>query len=80
MILNNARIKVTVNPVGGLTTTTPVTLKADAASLAGVGGQRLDGLYDVVEGPSPESGSTLVYDASTDTYRVQQMDLDGGTF
>jgi len=40
---------------------------------------RLDNLQDVVEG-SPVDGSTLVYDEPTDTYVVQELDLDGGTF
>lgn len=79
-VIGPAQVKVAVNPAGGLTTTTPVTLKADATMIGGSSGQRLDGLFDVVEGPSPTTGSTLVYDAVTDTYIVKQMDLDGGTF
>lgn len=41
---------------------------------------RLDMLQDVAEGTAPTDNSTLVYDQDTDTYVVQQLDLDGGAF
>lgn len=43
------------------------------------GASRLDQLSDVVES-SPSNNATLVYNSSTDTYNVQEMNLDGGTF
>lgn len=43
------------------------------------GVNRLDELADVVES-SPSNNATLVYNSSTDTYNVQEMNLDGGTF
>lgn len=43
------------------------------------GATRLDQLTDVVEA-SPVNNSTLVYNSSTDTYNVQEMNLDGGTY
>ena len=48
---------------------------------------RLDSLQDVVEGPDPQVGSTLVYNKDTDKYEVQRLEftdvdgpLDGGEF
>lgn len=43
------------------------------------GVNRLDQLTDVVE-TTPSNNATLVYNSSTDTYNVQEMNLDGGTF
>lgn len=50
-------------------------------------GARLDTLQDVIEGPDPAVGSTLVYNKITDKYEVQRLEftdvdgpLDGGEF
>lgn len=58
--------------------------QADAVtvtSAAGVIGAatRLDSMVDVVES-SPQNNSTLVYYAANDTYVVEQLNLDGGSF
>jgi hypothetical protein len=59
--------------------------QADAVtvtSASGVGGgsaTRLDSLVDVVES-NPQNNSTLVYYAANDTYVVEQLNLDGGSF
>jgi hypothetical protein len=47
----------------------------------GSGATRLDLLQDVVEG-TPSNGDTLVYDSSTDKYRVgpPKGNFDGGFF
>lgn len=37
-------------------------------------------LSDVSQPASPESNSTLVYDAATSRYVVKKLDLDGGSF
>lgn len=54
---------------------TPITLDTIQA-----GATRLDQLADVQESGSPANNYTLVYNSSTDTYIVQEMNLDGGTF
>ena len=42
---------------------------------------RLDGMVDVVaDSGNTVTGSTLVYDASTDKYIVKLLDIDGGFF
>ena len=58
--------------------------QADAVtvtSASGVGGAatRLDSLIDVRES-NPSNNSTLVYYAANDTYVVEQLNLDGGSF
>lgn len=58
--------------------------QADAVtvtSASGVGGAatRLDSLIDVRES-NPTNNSTLVYYAANDTYVVEQLNLDGGSF
>lgn len=58
--------------------------QADAVtvtSASGVGGAttRLDSLVDVRES-NPTDNSTLVYYAANDTYVVEQLNLDGGSF
>jgi len=59
--------------------------QADAVtvtSASGVGGgsaTRLDSLVDVVES-NPQNNSTLVYYSANDTYVVEQLNLDGGSF
>ena len=41
---------------------------------------RLDTLSDVIEGPRPKDGQTLVYNSTNDKYIVDDIDLDGGEF
>jgi hypothetical protein len=56
--------------------------QADAVtvtSASGVTASRLDSLVDVVEG-TPTNNSTLVYYSANDTYVVEQLNLDGGSF
>jgi hypothetical protein len=56
--------------------------QADAVtvtSASGVTASRLDSLIDVVEG-TPTNNSTLVYYSANDTYVVEQLNLDGGSF
>jgi hypothetical protein len=52
---------------------------ADAVVVSAAAGARLDSLVDVVEG-TPTNNSTLVYYAANDTYVVEQLNLDGGSF
>jgi hypothetical protein len=40
----------------------------------------LSKLDDVVEGPRPLSGQTLVYDNTVNKYVLDDIDLDGGDF
>ena len=59
--------------------------QADAVTVTSASGvvpaaaTRLDSLVDVVEG-TPTNNSTLVYYSANDTYVVQQLNLDGGSF
>lgn len=77
-------VQVSANATAGIiNTTVPVTLKNNTIL---TGSTRLDRLTDV-DANNETSGSTLVYDASTDKYIVQKLDisnvtgdLDGGTF
>lgn len=80
-------IQVSANATAGSVTTNrnPVTLKNVPTITAG-GSNRLDGLNDVVAS-GEISGAVPVYDATTDKYVVQKLDLnnvigdlDGGTF
>ena len=68
-------VKVHVSPSGSLQSTTGITLKQQQAEF-----NRLDQLLDVVEPDNAPQGSVLVYQADTDKYVVQQINLDGGTF
>ena len=63
--------------------TTSTIIKNQAMTTSG----RLDHLQDVVEGPDPAVGSTLVYNKDTDKYEVHRLEftdvdgpLDGGDF
>lgn len=71
----NANILVKVQPGGHLQATAPITLKNTINDVT-----RLDQLKDVVEPLGAVDNSTLVYDSLTDKYRVQEINLDGGTF
>jgi len=50
-----------------------------ASGVGGAGATRLDSLVDVVES-NPQNNSTLVYYSANDTYVVEQLNLDGGSF
>jgi hypothetical protein len=54
-----------------------VTVTSAAGVTAAV--TRLDSLVDVVES-NPQNNSTLVYYSANDTYVVEQLNLDGGSF
>lgn len=80
-------IQVSANATAGSVSTNrnPVTLK-NVPTLSSGGANRLDSLNDVVSS-GEISGAVPVYDASSDKYVVQQLnlnnvigDLDGGTF
>lgn len=71
----NPNIKVKVSPVGSFQTTSPITLKNAISD-----GTRLDQMRDVIEPAGAANNSTLVYNAQTDKYIVQEINLDGGTF
>jgi len=82
-IIVRPSFEVTTNPA------TTITIKNQVLTVSSnsAGPNRLDHLYDVVEGPMPANGSTLVYDPNNDKYVVQRLDftdvdgpLDGGTF
>jgi hypothetical protein len=74
-VATSATIKVAnVNNVFVPKVQTPITLDTVQPGIA-----RLDQLADVSEG-TPANNYTLVYNSSTDTYIVQEMNLDGGTF
>ena len=58
--------------------------QADAVTVTSAAGvtsavTRLDSLVDVVES-TPANNSTLVYYSANDTYVVEQLNLDGGSF
>lgn len=69
------QIKVKISPAGSLQPTGGITLKNFVNDVT-----RLDQLKDVVEPENATEGSVLVYQADTDKYVVQQINLDGGTF
>lgn len=77
-------VHISANATAGvIDTSSPVVLKNNPVMGAA---SRLDRLTDVVANNEID-GATLVYDASTDTYVVQKLDLsnvtgdlDGGTF
>ena len=83
VVSSKKSIRVTANTTGEvIQTSTPVTLK-NTISLSNA--SRLDQLADVLEPASPEDGSTLIYNASTDRYEVKRItevqgNLNGGTF
>jgi hypothetical protein len=71
-------IQVSANVSGTtLTTSRPVTLKNDTTLSSVI--TKLDSLNDV-NADNESNNATLVYDSTTDTYVVKQLDLDGGTF
>jgi hypothetical protein len=78
--MSTASIKIKVVNVGG--SIKPST-QANAVTVTSASGvalpTRLDSLIDVVEGV-PQNNSTLVYYSANDTYVVEQLNLDGGSF
>lgn len=71
-------IQVSSNATAGiLDTSTPVTLKSTGTAGAGI--TRLDSLVDV-NATGETNNATLVYESTSDTYVVKEIDLDGGTF
>ena len=78
--MSTASIKIKVVSVGG--SIKPST-QANAVTVTSSSGAalptRLDSLIDVVEG-TPQNNSTLVYYSANDTYVVEQLNLDGGSF
>ena len=86
IVAKKRTILVSTNATAGvINTTEPVVLK-NIPTLVGGTANRLDHLYDVY--PVGETqGATLVYDAATDKYIVEKLNLsntvgnlDGGTF
>lgn len=75
-------IKIKVVSVGGSIKPSNQANAVTVTTATGVGGAsstRLDSLVDVRES-SPTDNSTLVYYAANDTYVVEQLNLDGGSF
>ena len=79
------KVTVKVKNTGGMLSSVPggqtsTSVKStQLVSADGGGPKRLDTLSDVQE-TSPETGDTLVYDATSDRYVVKTMNVDGGTF
>ena len=87
IVAKKRNIFVTTNATAGIINTAePVVLKNVPTLISGTGVTRLDHLQDVL--PEGEiNGATLVYDATTDKYVVEKLNLsntvgnlDGGTF
>lgn len=84
LVSRKRTVQIAANSTAGvIDTSTPVVLKNNPVM---GGATRLDKLTDVVAN-NESSGATLVYDAATDKYVVQKLDLsnvtgdlDGGTF
>jgi hypothetical protein len=71
------QITVEFTPIDTFQSTDVITLSSGTAA---AGGNRLDTLDDVVEGNTVSDNMTLVYNAASDKYIVQELNLDGGTF
>lgn len=70
------QLVVEYTPIDTIKTTDVLTLSSTlTASL-----NRLDKLDDVIESDDVTNNMTLVYNASSDKYVVQELNLDGGTF
>jgi hypothetical protein len=77
IVARSRNIKVSSNATAGiLDSSTPVTVKSSSGPTSIT---RLDSLVDV-NASNETDNATLVYDSSSDTYVVRQIDLDGGTF
>lgn len=70
------QITVEFTPIDTFQSTDILTISGATA----VVGNRLDTLDDVIEGNNVANNMTLVYNAASDKYVVQQLNLDGGTF
>ncbi len=69
-----------VETSGSIKTSTQAdAITVTSASVGGSGATRLDSLVDIVES-NPQNNSTLVYYSANDTYVVEQLNLDGGSF
>jgi hypothetical protein len=84
VVSRKRNIQVSSNTAGVIDTTVPVTLKNVPTLVNGV--DTIDELHDV-NLAQRNDGSTLVYDAPSDTYVVKKLefvdivgDLDGGIF
>lgn len=64
---------------GTISSKTPVTLQNTPTTELVDKINRLDSLVDV-NASGEANNATLVYESSSDTYVVKQLDLDGGTF
>lgn len=71
------QITVEFTPIDTFQSTDVITLSGGVST---AGGNRLDTLDDVVEGNTVSDNMTLVYNAASDKYIVQELNLDGGTF
>ena len=74
--------RVVVNDSSGLLTQAPgapTTVQTSTEVPNGPPVRRFDQLLDVQEG-TPSDGDVPVYDQATDTYVVEPLRIDGGTF
>ena len=68
-----------VETSGSIKTSTQADAVTVTAAAVSGGATRLDSLVDIVES-NPQNNSTLVYYSANDTYVVEQLNLDGGSF
>ncbi len=71
--ITGVQAKVT-NNAGVLSTVAPLTLKNQIQEI-----RSIEDIGDVDE-INVATGSTLVYNSTTDKYEIKMLDLDGGTF
>ena len=71
--ITGVQAKVT-NNAGVLSTVAPLTLKNQIQEI-----RSIEDIGDVDE-IDVATGSTLVYNSTTDKYEIKMLDLDGGTF
>jgi len=71
--ITGVQAKVT-NNAGVLSTVAPLTLKNQRQEI-----RSIEDIGDVDE-INVATGSTLVYNSTTDKYEIKMLDLDGGTF
>lgn len=71
--ITGVQAKVT-NNAGVLSTVAPLTLKNQIQEI-----RSIEDIGDVDE-IDVTTGSTLVYNSTTDKYEIKMLDLDGGTF
>ena len=75
---SNAKIKVKIGSSGGISGSTPGA-NAITVTSSSSGQGKLTDLLDVEDSVEVDGG-TLVYDSATDTYTLQALNVDGGTF